>query len=363
MIQHELCFKLSAGDAVDNKKGILRGVTVAKAGVDAEGKFLYLDQNGDALPTPEGAVKKYAITTDGTTLDTLLGAIQDAGGRLKVRSDHDDSIQARAGYADNFRKIEDRVICDIYLNDSYRDRDIVLEVAGDTPELMGLSIDFSPSFQLEDDSALMRVEEIYAVDIVDAGAITPAGLYMQSEAVDKKIVIKTNLSMAKETTLADCMAAISECMATIKGVGQQFNDEMAKFAKMAFPSANKPDDKKGKDDGDGDELKSVIESLKLQVKTVTDNMAAMKAERAALGLSASQSVADKSADAAAEAERVRLAAEKAKGEPKTYLELNAQKKKDGMKLAHERHEWIIENHPQAYTEYLKGKVKTGLKAA
>jgi hypothetical protein len=369
MIGHELRFQLNAGDSVDNKAGILRGVTVAKAGVDAQGKFLYLDQNGDPLPTEAGAVKKLAITTDETTLDTLLGAIQDAGGRLKVRSDHDDAIQARAGYAVNFRKIDDRVVCDIHLNDSYRDREIVLEVAKDTPELIGLSIDFMPSFQLEKDTAIMRVGEIYAVDIVDAGAITPSGLYMQRETVDKKIIIKpkTTFIMAstKEPTMAECMASITECMATIKGVGQQFTDEMGKFYKMAFPNA----DKKGKDGGDGDdgdgdndaELKATIKSLALQVKAATDSMAAMRAERVSLGLNAEKSAADKSADAAAEAERVRLAKEKIV--PKTYLELLAEKKKEGMQLSHDRHAWVLANHPEAYQAYLNGKVKTGLRAA
>src|SRR5882724_9044991 len=101
----ELKFQLNRSTSVDHAKGSIRGATVAKAGVEAIGKFVYLDVNGQVTRNAGQACKKLPVYTDAKMLDTLMAAAQDAGGRVKVRSDHDDSISARAGFADNFRKV------------------------------------------------------------------------------------------------------------------------------------------------------------------------------------------------------------------------------------------------------------------
>ena len=171
-----LRYRLSAA-TIDADAGVVRGVTVAKSGVIAMGKFIYIDRGGAITKDVTQAVRKIAVGTDEVTLESLLLAAEAAGGKIKVRSDHNDDIGARGGYADNFRRTGDRVVCDLHLFDSYKDRDVFLETAQKTPELAGLSIDFKPTFQIKNDVALMRVSDLIAVDIVDEGAITGDGLF------------------------------------------------------------------------------------------------------------------------------------------------------------------------------------------
>jgi hypothetical protein len=161
---------------VDSRTGVIVGATVAQAGVNAIGKFVLLDSKGQITRNESAAVRKVPCFTDDQTLQTLLTAAAAAGGKVKVRSDHSDTVEARAGFADNFRQDGDRIVADVHLFDSYRDRAVVLECATKTPEQIGLSVDMIPSFEIVGDKAFMRIKNLDAVDIVDAGAVTPNGL-------------------------------------------------------------------------------------------------------------------------------------------------------------------------------------------
>lgn len=358
---HELPYTLSA-ESVDNAGGILKGVTVLKSGVQAKGKFVSLDANGDVTYVATQTKTKVPVFTDEETLQTLMGAAQDAGGRVKVRSDHDDSLDARAGYATNFRRMEDRVICDIYLNLSYRDRAIVLETAQKTPELIGCSIDFIPTFSIANKKAMMRVSDLSAVDIVDEGAVTPAGLFMRAgvdsaiKEVESDSVQPDHLTiMSKDAktppTIEECMALITEHASKMA----EFSSTLAslKTAPAAAPAS----------------MSAEVDSLKLSLaaeKTAreqlakaqsdfiadqTAKMATIAKERNALGLSAA-GAAPLAASAEQEAERVRLAADKSNQKPKTYLELVADARAGNVKLrASEAHHNVMASHPTEYRQY------------
>ena len=360
---HELAYCLAAS-AVDTVGGILSGVTVAKSGVRAKGKYVMLDAAGAITRDPKQAKSKLPVFTDDKFLDTLMGAAQDAGGKVKVRSDHDDSLQARAGYATNFRRLEDRVVCDIHLNKSYRDRATVVETAANSPELLGCSIDFIPSFEVQKDKAIMRAEQLTAVDIVDEGAVTPGGLFMRSgvdsdtkdETATPQLTSEKNLTMAKESDKAPL--TIDECMAALTGLSETVKGLAASFASLSKPAAPVADPA----------VMSAIEELKTQLKATTDQVGAIATEqkklsagdareKAALGLKASDA---KLADVGEqEAERVRLAAAKdaEKAKPKGFLAL-VKAKKDELKLsAYEAHRQVMSAHPDEYEAYL---IQTGV---
>jgi hypothetical protein len=266
--EYELSYQLNVG-AIDPTAGTISGATVAVSGVKALGKFVFLDGRGNLTRDEKLAVTKLPVYTDAKTLSTLMAAAQEAGGVLKIRSDHSETLQDRAGYADQFRVVENRVVADLHLNDSYRDKAIVLETAAKTPKLIGLSIDMIPSFDIEDGKALMRIDELLAVDIVDAGAITHDGLFL-SRGVDKlptvnnspKITMADNKDKPAEPTVADCMKAIGELAAAFKALSEKKPDE----AKDNVLSAN---------------LKEVSDQLSV-LKT---EVVSMKKEKAALGLS------------------------------------------------------------------------------
>lgn len=330
---HDLSFQLNA-TAIDELSGIIRGATVAQAGVEAIGKFVMLDANGNLTREPEEAARKLQVVTDDSTLDSLMAAAQDAGGVLKVRSDHNDSLEARAGYADNFKKVGNRVVCDLHLNKSYRDRDIVLETAKNTPKLIGLSIDMIPSFVITKDSALMRIAELTAVDIVDAGAITHDGLFLsrgvdtKSKVVITQEILPTNkMANDKEPTLAECLAQISS-----------LSTALAELKAAAAPD-------KGK------EAMSAISELRTELAAIKESQVTLSKERAALGLKAEDAVVLK-ALADAESERVRLKAEADKNKPKSYLELVEAKKAEGKLKPSECHRAVMSSNPKEYALHL-----------
>jgi hypothetical protein len=353
---HEFRFFLSSS-SIDLEKGVIRDVTIGKAGVQAQGHKVMFDGNGDRTLDPAQAKRKLQIATDEETLSTLMGAAQDAGGQVKCREDHDDSIGSRAGFIDNFRTLGDRSIGDLHLFDSYRNRAVVLETAAKTPGEIGLSIDFTPRFEIKGDIAFMRVSELEAVDIVDAGAITPGGLFCRKGVDNENKVIIPNLTMGdkkeNDPTIADCMSLL-----------KSLSDS---FAKFSAPPADADEKKKLATAVDAmtSELAAIKTNFeKLRTETTAETLK-LKQQNDALGVKLGAGAASGAAgggggDAAAEQERIRLAAEKleleAKNKPKGYLELVEEAKTGALKLSGSNaHRHVMKTAPKVYEAYLIGK--------
>ncbi len=200
-----LQFGAGAGiGTVDPSTGVLRGVTVAEVGdaighfafVDAAGKVVGIGSLDDAKDFP-AAKRRLPLAMDEISLDTVVAASLRAK-RVKTREDHDDSIQSRAGFSESFRREGTKVVCDLNLLDAYINRAVFLETAQKTPELIGLSGDFKFTAEVNGDRALMRVTRVDAVDIVDKGALTHAGLFAVRR-VDSGSNSKSATFMAKKT--------------------------------------------------------------------------------------------------------------------------------------------------------------------
>lgn len=341
--EHDLSLQLAAA-SVDAKAGIIRGVTVGQAGVEATGKFILLDADNNMTRDPALAKRKLQIVTDAKTLETLMAAAKAGGSKFKSREDHLDEIGARLGFADNFELKGDKVTCDLHVFDSYRNRELLLETAAKTPEEVGISIDMNPSYEIHNGRALMRIEELLAVDVVDEGAITHDGLFL-ARGVDKlpevKLSAQPTPTMAdekKDPTLQDCMTAISTLTASVSALAGTVTEMQKKPDGAAQMAAS---------------LKEVSEKLSAQATTISE----IKQTAAALGQK--PGTGGQAADAAAETERQRLAAEKEKGE-KTYPQLVEDEKKarqadlDSGKLkAGDVHKIVMTAHPAKYREHLK----------
>lgn len=348
LAEYDLSYQLSAG-AIDAKAGIIKGATVAQAGVKALGKFVFLDKNGKLTRDEDEAEKKIPVFTDEKTLDTLMLAAAEDGGVYKVRSDHNDALDARAGYAVNFMREGNRVSVDLKLNDSYRDRDIVLETAAKTPRLIGLSIDMVPSFEIvgtgDDMRALMRIEKLVAVDIVDGGAITHDGLFLQRK-VDKTPTIKLATSMPDPKPTPP---TIEECMARLSKLADDFTAMQASIAKMAAPPAAAP--------AVDAELKASVTKLTEQMTTLSESFNQMKRTASSLGLPAGAAAKPTAEEVDEEKERLRLAAEKEADakKPKSYLQLVEAKKAEGKMSGAEAHRQVMKSNPDAYRDHLKAR--------
>ncbi len=345
--EHDLSLQLAAA-AVDAKTGVIRGVTVGQAGVEATGKFIHLDADGNLTRDPNKAVRKLQIVTDSKTLETLMKAAEAGGLKFKSREDHSDEIGARLGYADNFSLQGDKVICDLHVFDSYRNRELLLETAAKTPEEVGISIDMDPSYEVHNGRALMRIETLYAVDVVDEGAITHDGLFL-SRGVDntpKVTLSSTQPSPAMADEPAKKPATLEDCMSALTGLATTVGTLAGAVAKMQ--SAATP----------GEELAATMKEINTKLAAQATAVSELKQTAAALGQKPAGAAAP-GADAAAETERARLSAEQAKG-AKTYLDLvdetKAARKADldsGKLKASDVHQLVMSAHPAKYREHLK----------
>lgn len=208
-----LSVQFSAADGGSIDAGILRGVTVAEVGT-ATGHFAYVDKANavmgvggidDAANFP-GFAKRLPLCMDAKSLETVVAAAG-LSKRIKAREDHSDAIEARAGYVANFRIESGKAVCDLTTFDAYKNRALFLETAAQTPELIGLSGDFKFTAEVKSDCALMRVTRVDAVDIVDRGALTHAGLF-KAKGVDIPAQAKPeHTTMAKANTAEDDMDA------------------------------------------------------------------------------------------------------------------------------------------------------------
>lgn len=364
--EHTLRRQLAAG-AVDAGLGVIRDCVVVEAGVPATGKYVLLDASGNITRDEKLAKKKIPVFTDEKTLDTLLTAAAEAGKRVRTREDHDETIGARAGFSDAFKRVKDqagdRVVADVHLFKSYRHRDILLETAAQTPDEVGLSIDFTPSFELAGEKAFMRVAELHAVDIVDTGAVTPGGLFLSARVDTNR---KSETKEISETQPPVQMAATpsnDEIMAALSALTKTVGDCMAAVTKLATPPAKVPDV-----DNDGmkaikaeqEKLAAEVKAQAEQLKASQTTIAQMRKEKALLGLSATERAA---AATASVEDTEKMAASK-----KDYLTLVAERVDSAKCKRSEAHLFIQRNHREAYAAHLLAKgvydpAKANMKAA
>lgn len=360
--------RLSA-TAIDEENGIVRGCTVAQSGVQAAGKFVLLDAEGKLTRDPLKAVRKLPVWTDDETLSTLLAAVEVADNVLKVRSDHDDALASRAGFASSFRLDEregvKRVACDLQLLKSYRDRGIFLETAKATPGLIGLSIDFEPRYDLRPDRALMRVAKVYAVDIVDEGAITRDGLFLsarvdKSAKFDKSSQTQPSTTMAaaddkkkedapKEPSMSEMIAQMTALGSAVKGC----MEGLAALEKKLGGAAAAP--------AEGDAMAAIRKEISTELAAVKEERTKLAADRAELAKTkAALGVKDggASADDATAATREQLAKQKEEDakKAKPYLALVDEAMKTGdFKKRSDAHLHVQRTNREAYAAHLSGR--------
>jgi hypothetical protein len=299
---YDMVLRLSA-ESVDAVLGVIKGVTVAKSGVQATGKFILVDKDGKHTRDEKLGKRKLPVFTDDATLTTLMDAAKAAGPRVKSREDHDDSIGARAGYADTFRRENDRVVADLHVFESYRNRALVLETATATPGEIGLSIDMTPTFEIVGEKALMRISELHAVDIVDEGAITPEGLLL-SAGVDRPARMKTQPPETMD----------EETLKAINALTSKVNDCMTAIGKLTAPPPAADAEMKAIKE-QNEKLAATVEASTKALKEVTASIAQMKREKALLGFRGSAE--QRGTIVALPAEEI----EKLNAEQKSYLTL------------------------------------------
>lgn len=181
---------------VDKEAGIISGVSVITCGVEALGHGIY---------------------TDTKTLSTVKSCAESAPAGVQVKMDHGSGFRDIVGVLKNFR-VElaegaaaktDCLRADLHLLKSHPAFNQICEMSQTMPASFGLSIAFRCSAEKIDDMDFVRCTELYSVDLVDAPAANPNGLF--SKPVDSNTFSKTMLNELKDiwTKLGDTINALT----------------------------------------------------------------------------------------------------------------------------------------------------------
>ena len=221
---------------------LIQGVTVARANVPALGHRL---KSGEE------------IWTDQKTLETMLAAAEAAGGVVRCREDHADTLASRVGSVRNFRIEGDRLLADLEVLESYPRKDLLQELAAKTPELFGLSAYFSAEYELTRGKAIARIQTLNAVDVVDRGAVTPTGLF--SANLTASVTTKSSPQMDPVEVKKLIDAALAPILEQLKALAKPVEDS---------------DQMKASAKADVEEVKTSVEKLKADVSALGVKFAA-----------------------------------------------------------------------------------------
>jgi hypothetical protein len=149
-------FAAATGSRVDREAGILRGVSVITAGVEAKGHGIWIDQ---------------------TSLEMVKAAAETYVDGLQVKSDHGSGFGEIEGVLRDFVIDGNQLRADFHLIKSGEEYERICEMAEMMPSSFGLSIEFSGISEEIDEYRYARPVEIYAVALVDQPAANPSGLF------------------------------------------------------------------------------------------------------------------------------------------------------------------------------------------
>ncbi len=179
---------ISSKQQIDSASGVISGVSVIT----------------------EGQADTHNLWIDGVTISQIRDAAIKFSSGVKVRMNHpkkgeDAAVQSTAGTLKNFRVDGNQLRADLHLLKSDPHFSKIIEMAEKMPEDFGLSISVPPTMEKIGEKIFLRTNDIYAVDLVDAPAANPSGLFSKQPntvmiQLDKTELCKTlGLDPAKAT--------------------------------------------------------------------------------------------------------------------------------------------------------------------
>jgi hypothetical protein len=152
---------IKSQEKIDADKGIIFGVSVITVG--------------------EAAGCNSGTWIDKTTLSQINEVAKTYPDGIKVKlsqsKEHDGSAGQIVGVLKNFRVDGDQTRADLHLLQASEKRAFVLEMAATMPSEFGLSVVIPKEFEKVGGKECLRCSEIYSVDLVEAPAANPTGLF------------------------------------------------------------------------------------------------------------------------------------------------------------------------------------------
>jgi hypothetical protein len=229
---------IASKERIDAEKGVIYGVSVITAG-EAEGK-------------------NAGTWIDSTTLSQMAKVAAGFPHGVKVKlsqaKEHDGSAGQIVGALRSFRIDGNQVRADLHLlkNDSQFSK--IIEMSSTMPTEFGLSVAIPKRLVKVDGKECLRVEDIYSVDIVEAPAANPGGLFSQQTSTQInmssiKYAKGESGDHAKDCDCKECMSKqskreMSQHLAALFGLSVEGKEDAAIDAEiMAFTSKiGKPQD-------------------------------------------------------------------------------------------------------------------------
>lgn len=214
-----------------------------------------------------GSAKGHGMLIDKETSESVLRAAKKYSSGVKVKFNpntfnHGDGSIAGLLPVNSFRMDGEVLRADLHLEESYKDRDYVLNLIEKQGDTFGLSIDFDCTAENISGIDFARCTEIFAATIVDQPAANPNGFW-SIEPEPKPKPKDTDLSMDKTELmgiLTDALKPTNDAISGLKADQEKLRSEFTALSGATAPIDLSKVDKEemaaaGADEKDPDETK------------------------------------------------------------------------------------------------------------
>ena len=274
--------------SVDEATGIIRGVSIATAGVQAIGHESTKENEAGEIVE----IREY--WTDAETLETILECVDSIGQPLKAKVEHETGLMEIVGEFSNFRIEGDQLKADFEAYPTSKDAPHILTLAKRVSRQFGVSITAHLQRVKSGAIDLMRCVRIDSADFVDTPAIN-AGLFSQKNVVDKQLQkCETSNQPSIQSTTTKAMddklkEEITELMGTVlteklEAVTQQLTAYDERMKKLETPEEEElsEEEKLEKEKLEKEEL-AEEKAMKEEMSALRDQVTGLSAKLSDLG--------------------------------------------------------------------------------
>lgn len=184
---------------------------------------------------------------DDKTLEQVRDCALTHKGGVKVKMNHKTGFDDIVGVLKNFRVEGDQVKADLSLLKTHERFSTILEMAESMPEEFGLSIAFSGQKEKIDGVKYARCFELYSVDLVDAPAANPSGLFSRLvdtnnldesmfekfELLADKLITKLSQPVVSPEQLSAVQTEVTQLRTELEAKGGELSTAKAEFEKVS----------------------------------------------------------------------------------------------------------------------------------
>jgi hypothetical protein len=220
-------------DKIDAASGVIYGVSVITMG-EAQGKNAGTWIDKTTLSQIHSVASKFK---DGVKV------------KMSMSREHDGSVGQIVGVLKNFRTEGDRERADFHLLKSDENFAKIIEMSSTMPSEFGFSVVIPKELEEKDDKQFLRCSDIYSIDLVEAPAANPNGLFsaQPSTTMSIKYAKGNEGEHAKDCECKECMSkqskkGMSQLLAETLGLAADAPDEtiITKLAEALKPKVAAP---------------------------------------------------------------------------------------------------------------------------